>query len=113
MVKSNEEMKEADCEADTHENRRMIDEYFHNADSEALVIDGHDEAIIGIAQQFTNDPLVAYSMTKILDGLVAMGMSHEEAMEYFSFNIQGAWMGEGTPIIVDDFHFCYEDEDDE
>jgi hypothetical protein len=96
-------------EADTHDNRRQIDDYFHQDDSEALVIDGMDEAIIGIAQQFTNDQLVAYSMTKILGVLRGQGMSHEEALDYFSFNIQGAWMGEGTPIIVDDYHFCCED----
>ena len=92
------------------ENRQMVDEYFHNNDQEVMFMDGLDEAIIGIAQQFTNDALVAYSLTKILEVLMSGedGMSHEEAMEYFSFNIQGSWMGEGTPIIVDDYHFCNE-----
>lgn len=105
MVKTNEKK--------ANEKRQMVDEYFHNTDSEALVIDGMDSAIIGVAQQFTNDPLVAYSMTKIIGCLTEQGMSYEEALEYFSFNIQGAWMGEATPIIVDDLSFCCEDDDNE
>ena len=28
------------------------------------------------------------------------GMTDEEAMEYFEFNVVGAWMGEGTPIFL-------------
>jgi hypothetical protein len=94
-------------EKQVNENRLMIDEYFHNSDEEGpVVFDGLDEAIIGVAQQFTNDQFVAYSMTKILDILQEQGMSHEEALEYFSFNIQGLWAGEGTPFIIDDYHFC-------
>ena len=27
-------------------------------------------------------------------------MTYEEAMEFFDFNIQGAWMGEFTPIYI-------------
>jgi hypothetical protein len=83
-------------------NRQAIEEYFQSVESEALVIDGMDEAIIGVAQQFTNAPLVAYSMSKIINILMEQGMDHEEALEYFEFNIQGAWLGEGTPVIVDD-----------
>ncbi len=27
-------------------------------------------------------------------------MSHDEATEFFEFNILGAWVGEGTPCFV-------------
>ena len=27
-------------------------------------------------------------------------MTNEEAIEYFEFNVVGAWMGEGTPIFL-------------
>ena len=30
------------------------------------------------------------------------GMTEEEAQEYFDFNVEGAYMGEKTPIWVDD-----------
>lgn len=28
------------------------------------------------------------------------GMTYEEALEYFDFNIQCAWLGEFTPIYI-------------
>ena len=28
-------------------------------------------------------------------------MSHEEAVEYFEFNIVGAWIGDDTPCFID------------
>ena len=28
-------------------------------------------------------------------------MPYEEAVEYFEFNVAGAWVGEQTPIFVD------------
>jgi hypothetical protein len=28
------------------------------------------------------------------------GMTEEQAMEYFDFNVVGAWMGETTPIFL-------------
>ena len=27
-------------------------------------------------------------------------MTHEDAVEYFSFNVSGAYVGKGTPIFV-------------
>ena len=30
------------------------------------------------------------------------GMEYEEAIEFFDFNIKGAWMGEGTPCFFTD-----------
>ena len=29
------------------------------------------------------------------------GMSDEEAVEYFEFNVTGAWVGENTPIFFE------------
>jgi len=42
-----------------------------------------------------------YDMEKIVRKLMKRdGMSHEEAQEYFNFNIGGAYMGEGTPMFL-------------
>ena len=85
--------------------RQAIDEYFHNIEeSEAIVFDGLDDAILGVAEQYCGvGPLVAYSLSGILACLRADGMAHEEAMEYFGHNIQCLAVNEGTPIIVDDY----------
>ena len=68
---------------------------------EALICDGFDEAIIGVAERIGLGPVVAYDVEKILQKLITRdGMSYEEAVEYFDFNIQGAWMGEFTPVFI-------------
>jgi hypothetical protein len=33
--------------------------------------------------------------------LIKEGMSEEEAEEYFQFNVEGAWVGENTPIFLE------------
>lgn len=67
----------------------------------ALVCDGFDEAIIGIAERIGLGPVIAYNVEKMLDIMIERdGMTYEEAREYFDFNIIGAWMGEFTPIFI-------------
>ena len=68
---------------------------------EALLADGFDDAILGIAERCGQPPLVAYDRSRCLDILVAQGMSHEDAEEFFEFNVAGAWLGEMTPVWVD------------
>lgn len=67
---------------------------------DALTIDGHDSAMIGIGGQF-GKTLAIYDRAKIITNLINMGMTGEEAAEYCAYNIDGAWMGDNTPIIVD------------
>jgi hypothetical protein len=56
-----------------------------------LIADGLDEAIIGTS---TKD-LAVYDVYKIIAILVARdGMTEEEALEFFEFNIGGSYMGE-------------------
>lgn len=63
---------------------------------EALFADGHDHAIMG----YTNDGRVVYSADQIIGGLINQGMTQEEAIEFFDFNIAGAFVGEYTPIYM-------------
>jgi len=68
--------------------------------SETLVADGFDEAIIGIGRQF-NKNLVIYDEDKCIKILMERdGMTDEEAIEFFEFNVVGAYVGEYTPIYV-------------
>lgn len=94
-----------ETENKVHPKRRAIDEYFHNiAGTEAIVFNGLDEAIMGVAEQHAGvGPLVAYSMREIINCYELQGMSHEEAVEFFGHNCQCLSVGEGTPIIVDDY----------
>lgn len=67
-------------------------------EEEFLKADGFDDAIIGVEQ---NSMRLIYSVSKCID-ILRKEMSHEEAFEYFSFNVSGAYVGEQTPIWCDD-----------
>jgi len=46
---------------------------------------------------------MVYSVKKVLEILMTRdGMSHEEAREFYEFNIVGAYVGPGTPVFVED-----------
>lgn len=63
--------------------------------------DGLDDAILGVARRCGQPDLIAYDVDKVIEILVTRdGMSHEEAVEFFDFNIEGAWLGEATPVWV-------------
>jgi len=66
--------------------------------------DGYDECVIGTANiwrdQMTVEVLV-YSADAMLEVMrLNDGMSEEEAYEYFLFNIEGAYIGIDTPVLV-------------
>ena len=97
----------------THPNRELVDERADNLAAEdaefegVIVLDGWDECILGTVD-FHDAFKVVYSRRKILLGLMGddrSDMSYEEAVEYMSFNIEGLYAGEYTPIILDDEYF--------
>jgi len=68
-----------------------------------LKIDGHDNAIIGTALIWANKTraeVLVYEGAKIVGNLVRQGMTLDEAHEYIDFNIEGAYVGEETPIVM-------------
>ena len=67
--------------------------------NELLFADGFDEAIIGIARQFSSQEFVAYDRAKCIE-ILMRDMTEDEAEEYFEFNVIGAWVGPGTPVGV-------------
>ena len=77
--------------------REWVAEY----NEEALCCDGADEAIVGICHQFGRPPVAVYDLKRYIQILVDGGMTEEEAEEYWSFNVVGAWMGEGTPVFIE------------
>jgi hypothetical protein len=65
----------------------------------AMFIDGMDDAIIGYAVQWGSPALVVYDADRIIE-ILAKDMDYEEAAEFFSFNIECAYVGPGTPLIL-------------
>ena len=69
------------------------------ADEEALLADGFDNALIGHTQGM--NVVAVYDYDLCIDILVKNDeMSIEDAVDYMSFNVVGAYMGEKTPLFV-------------
>lgn len=74
-----------------------------------LKLDGFDDALIGTSSVWQKTSgggadsvrTLVYNGERIITVLCEQsGMSYEEALEYISFKIEGAYVGETTPIIV-------------
>jgi hypothetical protein len=80
--------------------RAEVDAWADAAEVELLCADGFDDAILGIGQRF-NAYFVVYDLAKVIETLVMRDeMDEDEAVEFYEFNIVGAWVGEGTPCFL-------------
>jgi len=64
----------------------------------AIKLEGFDNCIIGIVEEFGNGPRILYSKEKIIDELCEE-MTREEALEFYDFNILGGYFGEQNPVF--------------
>jgi len=79
----------------------MTVEEIKQINPEALICDGFDDAIIGIAERINLNSVIVYDVAKIISILIdRYGMTYDEAEEYYNYNILGAWLGDNTPIYV-------------
>jgi hypothetical protein len=76
-----------------------VEEYL-GEDEEVMLADGFEDAFIGIGRQFSNPPCAIYDREKCIEILIEDGMDYEEAEEYFEYNVQGAYVGESTPMFI-------------
>lgn len=63
-----------------------------------MFADGFDDAIIGVDAQSMR---IIYSVERIIN-ILEKDMRRELAIEFFDFNIDGAYMGKQTPIYCKD-----------
>ena len=69
---------------------------------ELLFIDPErlDKCIIGVATRCGMSPSTVYDRDQLILAFMEDGMTEEEASEYISFNIEGAYVGEATPLVM-------------
>jgi len=86
-------------------------DYLTEVNPEALFADGLEEACIGHTEVYQKDndgnvnrvALAVYSKQKITKILIQRdGMTGEEAEEYAEYNIYNAYMGQNTPLFLDE-----------
>jgi hypothetical protein len=68
-------------------------------DEELLMVDGFDEAVIGIEALKLR---LVYDINKMRTILVERdGMTFEDAMDFLDHNVLGSYVGEQTPIYIE------------
>ena len=79
-----------------------IEDYdIHEFAEGAVILDGLDEAIIGIVEEFGNGPRILYSKPKILNILCERdSMTQSEAEEFYDYNILGLYAGEQNAVFL-------------
>jgi len=70
---------------------KILDRYIGE---KLLTADSFDSAIIGLEE---NEMRLIYSVSKCLK-ILEKELTELEALEYFTFNVSGAYVGEKTPI---------------
>ena len=72
----------------------------NSSEDQTMLATGFEEAIIGL--DTSGDVFrVVYDIDAIISILMERDeMTEEDALEYFSYNVQGSYVGEGTPIYV-------------
>ena len=74
----------------------IIERYGENI----LLATGFNDAIIGIDR---HSDRIIYSVREVIKILMTRdGMTEEDAMEYYDYNVEGSWVGDQTPI------WCYD-----
>ena len=61
-----------------------------------LLADGFNDALIGVSSK----NIAIYDISKCIKVLEKQGMSQDDALDYFYFNVEGAYVGKQTPIYV-------------
>jgi len=69
----------------------------------AIILDGLDDAIMGIAEEFGNGYRIVYSKSKIFKILMNRdGMTEEEPIEFYEYNILGLYASPQNAIFFED-----------
>lgn len=76
----------------------MTREEAARVDPGILLLDGLDEALVGVVLRHGQEPFAIYSVDRIRDVLMRdEGLSCDEADEHIGHNVTDAWLGPRTP----------------
>jgi predicted ThiF/HesA family dinucleotide-utilizing enzyme len=77
--------------------------YIEEQHPNAIIATGFDESLFGVAKKSKDNNWVAvYNMDSIIDSIMKENdISEEEAIEFYEFNISGAYVGPMTPMFLD------------
>lgn len=80
----------------------FLEAYYPDEVDKILLADGFDNAFMGVVKRDDN-PVAVYGKTKsIMELMKTNRWTMEDAEEYFSFNVEGAYVGDRTPIFMEE-----------
>ena len=69
----------------------------------AILWDGFEEALVGIREREGKPAVAVYGYEKMVTILMQRDdMRREDAIEYIEFNVTDGWLGDSTPITLDE-----------
>lgn len=81
------------------DNRKMLLQMLDDIGEETMTADGLDAAIVGVTEGC--DIKVVYDHQKCIEIFQTLQeMTEEEAREWMSYNVTGAYVGEQTPVFI-------------
>lgn len=80
--------------------RGLLAEAFPDNDLLFFDLASLDVAVVGVAERLGLPPVVVYDRQKLIQAFVDDGMSEEEALEWVGYSIDGAYVGESTPLLL-------------
>ena len=84
-----------------------VRDYLEDVNPEAMLFDGFEDALVGTCDRINQPTLAAYDYDKCIE-ILAKDMTtvdddddpYTMAVEYFDFNVIGAYIGESTPVCI-------------
>ncbi len=84
------------------EEENPILEHITELNPEAIVLDGLDDAIVGIGHSKDLEPRLIYSINIIILTLMERDkMTQQEAIEFYDYNIADGYFGNHGPIFLE------------
>ena len=74
--------------------------HLQQVNPDALLADGLNGGIVGIAKRETGQIVAAYSYDLCVELLASRGMGYDNAIDWMDYNVVGSWLGPHTPVFV-------------
>lgn len=75
---------------------------YRMSDDGVLLATGLENAFIGIARRAGQKDVAVYSVQKAIQALIEQGIEEDSAREYLEFNSIGSWVGDITPVWLEE-----------
>jgi hypothetical protein len=69
-------------------------------DEEMISYPDLEPFFVGIVEQCGRPPIRCYDLVQVLGRYMRDGMTFDEAVDHFEFNVRGTWVGDSTPCFL-------------